>query len=1817
MVGKLICFVCGNPGADARLCIRQRDRGPYFPFLEHHDPPKGSRPPASDGMIDSCHVCYAFLRQQWETYERTNTPAIKRLYWLKRSDNGQFTGAEMRLQGEYIAQVMGLQYQPGVFDETSTMSEDSRYSQDMDYSRRHGKQNEQRVSAPQYMPNISSTPKDFSVFREEQHLPRPQADGALDLSVSKNDSVQQTHSDKQRVGDRGSSAKYQEQTFVCYICTQEHSYASERLINVFKPAGSEPYFPVLEKIPHPNSADCVSKSGQVRVCCGCKNILFQQWQAYEMSGVPIQVRTYRIPDELAKAPKNQERHVTENRKESVSISQQSRSIGKIQVCYICGQSCSHDQCKLLNTLPPKSPTPATLFFPFVRELKRPSGAEPLTPSGSVVACNQCYGHLSYQWQVQEMEGVPLYHRQYSLGFFTELQEHTDSRSASHISPCISNGSGEMTKPLNIQITGSSPMMSNEGSAPSFSSSQGLLTIAAPLSSSLNVSPKRSSYRSSPSRAKESESKKQDGGHGSTEGSSSSKTIPHPLQQVSAMPKKVCFLCGEKCLITKMHYLLSYPVKHETKSANNQVEPFFPFLANRDPAHGAEPVNEEGKVKACNICFFTLLKQWTDFEQSKNPNDSNRWLRKYTLPIYVCYVCGSPCERKYVRTLAVRKFHFLKEHKASPNSMVLDNGERIAVCKPCAYSLMQQHGEFERMGVPHELRKFNWIQHTSAAYDSTEDCDVQDEIGEHVRHPKSAIVSSLNEDYKNATSNLQETPEGTRNSESGLPPGSKPPPLNMMSPAGSKIQRNTATVSPLHQVSTSPTNGVTSLGASAALNAARTSSFAAALRKLAHQVKDPAEEQSLKSAPAGSPRETTPKRVPPPLVYSSHSSTTLTSPPVVTIAPTQSHLNLLSSDARTIQFMFQTLPERTHSSHSNSSLFEPVPLKSDRERSHSSLSRDDDRAASRDNLSQSARRMTPHSTPGTTSPMMSREEARGFQPYRPGDDLRHTSLPTSLAAAMDPSMAAVAAAAAAYQYPNFLHPHAFPHPAFRFDDPLLLERYRLMHPPYMPYPPGSMLTHPGLHPFLTSGRYPAELLHPQFPFVSQSGRLSEHRSPSVHSDRQRLEDEKMERDREREKERELQERERHRATERESEREKPRDRSAHRENRDQEKRPGSAVDKSKLESLTRERSLLDREDPLSTRFGSIIQGTPRGIADRYPPVPHTSSSTPKGRNEERRASTGDAQSGGYSKNASTQKRFSIDDLKQTDADRRYSLVNPIKESDRSHGQVSPKLNEDQKNIIRKSPESGGLFRPFDSKHVANSYNGILPNEPEIYPGKGDNSKSSFRIGSSPMKQKDNTQDIEKDISQDIFSKKESSLSNHIVRLESTLKPENLAEHNKDLFISSSNNKELPPLETLNNLNSSKLTDSSSICNFSTNKESLYESQCGNREYSKLDFEEQKIQEARANGIYCSDSECEEEVMREEERSLQRLLLITTGPPMQLDTSAKKMKLFKAIGLTSHQRRKDHEFNKLRHRRRLHRERSTSPIQMEDEPVQPVLEPPQIDPDNLCRETDYPQKCEFLKVLDLMALSREKRKIMEQILSVCDDERRRRNSVIRTGVKRKLDEEASPEDDKSSEEDTTNRNSVDQIGGVHLRTDLHVSHSFGVERDPSFVKNNVTDARAILYPESNRLQLSKRFAQEFHQSVLETTRLKEKKQKLDPTGDSTNTFSSNSNLRHVTEISGTIKPAFPIVQTSLIPQEWPGVEGLMESYHKHNQEIKLERQILLERTKKLQGDNMELNKNAEILNKRIEELLKAKQQLEEEKYQKQSRIENLKKTLKHYR
>lgn len=723
-----MCFVCGSLGADTALHIKPQERAPYFPFLENHDPPKGCRPPKKDGRVDSCRVCYMFLSQQWETYERSRTPAIKRLYWLKRSDNGHFTGAEMRIQGEYIAQVMGLQYQPGVFDGGASPTEGCPDNNSpVSVHRMDGRQSSDYIAQPQVAipTNFKQSQGSKPIFSQdnshqvtaqgpsssrnaEASLPRSGlADGALDLSVgTKKMPIPDGGSVKHSHHHESESIKF----VCCFICSKECSITHSKLVSTCRQPTSEPYFPVLGHLPQANNPNALTKNGQVRVCLGCKNVLYQQWQAYEMSGIPMQHRTYKLYDDISPLT-----GLDGNGSITSREAPDSKPPPAIQhVCYLCGHLYPSDLIQPLYTVPPRHPSLGSLFFPFIRDLQRPQGAHPLKSDGTVQACRNCFGDLYRQWQVFEAEGAPLYRRQYSLSF---LSKKIPSESGHMSQPQIkqeveindgeggpSSSSSDVSQPLNIQISESSTATENSATKSNTGGTQGLLAIATPGAGSV-VSNVSSTQPVSESPSWSEQTKKQQNQEQKT------LTVPHPLQQVTSIPKKICFLCGQKARISKMHILCSYPTRHEAKGANSQVPivPFFPFLANRDPAPKAESMSEDGTVICCNICFHALLKQWNDQEESKNPVENNRWLRKYTVPEMIgCYVCSKNVKRRQTQILSMAQFPSLKEHSAPSNALVVDGGEGITACGTCSHSLLHQFAEFERMGVPLEMRMYNWV-----------------------------------------------------------------------------------------------------------------------------------------------------------------------------------------------------------------------------------------------------------------------------------------------------------------------------------------------------------------------------------------------------------------------------------------------------------------------------------------------------------------------------------------------------------------------------------------------------------------------------------------------------------------------------------------------------------------------------------------------------------------------------------------------------------------------------------------------------------------------------------------------------------------------------------------------------------------------------------------------------------------------------------------------------------------------------------------------------------------------------------------------------
>lgn len=90
-----VCYVCGSPNSAIHLLrTKPATTEPHFPFLEHHEPPIGCELPKSNGTVLVCFVCYSFLHAQWDSHERNNTPHSTRLYWLKRVDQGPYSGSD-------------------------------------------------------------------------------------------------------------------------------------------------------------------------------------------------------------------------------------------------------------------------------------------------------------------------------------------------------------------------------------------------------------------------------------------------------------------------------------------------------------------------------------------------------------------------------------------------------------------------------------------------------------------------------------------------------------------------------------------------------------------------------------------------------------------------------------------------------------------------------------------------------------------------------------------------------------------------------------------------------------------------------------------------------------------------------------------------------------------------------------------------------------------------------------------------------------------------------------------------------------------------------------------------------------------------------------------------------------------------------------------------------------------------------------------------------------------------------------------------------------------------------------------------------------------------------------------------------------------------------------------------------------------------------------------------------------------------------------------------------------------------------------------
>ena len=702
MLSKLVCFVCGSPGAGYSLHVKPREKGSYFPFLETHDPPKGSRPPTAEGIVDSCRVCHSFLNQQWDSFEVSKTPAMKRLYWLKRTDNGTFTGAEMRLQGEYAAQMMGLQYHPT--PGTGTMSPYDYKAPKASSSRT----NTQKTPSPSPSRPVSTASSS-----------RPPDDGALDLSFGSAEKKPQAKdglSGTSREVVKPKTEPMDTSSFMCFLCGNEQSISIARFIFAQKYTEDEPFYPFLTRIPIPPGVT-MSASRGYQVCRSCKNSLHTQWEQYKKETMPEYMQVFSINNRVVSG-------------NAYPAKERPQSPDGSEGCYLCGQVYQRSSMKQLNTRPPAESSKYSMYFPFILSLQCPKEAKPVDQEGRTNSCRACYSYLQRQWQAYQNDNVPMERRHFLLRPLSEIGKESEPSQKKD----AKDASGEV-QPLNIRVSsalgGTTAVTTGTTSSYMVNSLMpGLLAIAPHLSPQMMLSSMYGSSQmfypgastkppegpsKSPVKSRVDEPKVEMKRPGST--GVSGKSSPGKARDIYTKPVMIkgrtsdtsdaehCFICGSRCG-GKICKLRSHPSQPDTiDSRNIPTEPFFPFITNQEPAPKARRLSESGSANTCRFCFFHLLNQWKEYEKSTHPSDLNRWMRKYNYKIYVCYTCGILTPRSDVKTLNTKKFSTLPlMPKPSMGVQMQDDGS-VVVCRGCRDDLQRQYDSFDKQGVPVPQRQF--------------------------------------------------------------------------------------------------------------------------------------------------------------------------------------------------------------------------------------------------------------------------------------------------------------------------------------------------------------------------------------------------------------------------------------------------------------------------------------------------------------------------------------------------------------------------------------------------------------------------------------------------------------------------------------------------------------------------------------------------------------------------------------------------------------------------------------------------------------------------------------------------------------------------------------------------------------------------------------------------------------------------------------------------------------------------------------------------------------------------------------------------------
>ncbi|XP_041046778.1 genetic suppressor element 1 isoform X2 [Carcharodon carcharias] len=183
----------------------------------------------------------------------------------------------------------------------------------------------------------------------------------------------------------------QPQDHSCFICGAKLFRSSQHTVHVQKQesTSNEPFFPFLWLHNPPPGACPLSLEGSTKVCSFCHVSLMQQWQGFEMANVPVLQRLYMVPLNAGVLGA-----VTKSAGERDSGS--GRKTPQ-RGCYLCGEDCGKEAKAVRSRGLNGSARDNPMYFPFICLLPCPPSSKAMTECGEVCCCKVCYAVLEDMW----------------------------------------------------------------------------------------------------------------------------------------------------------------------------------------------------------------------------------------------------------------------------------------------------------------------------------------------------------------------------------------------------------------------------------------------------------------------------------------------------------------------------------------------------------------------------------------------------------------------------------------------------------------------------------------------------------------------------------------------------------------------------------------------------------------------------------------------------------------------------------------------------------------------------------------------------------------------------------------------------------------------------------------------------------------------------------------------------------------------------------------------------------------------------------------------------------------------------------------------------------------------------------------------------------------------------------------------------------------------------------------------------------------------------------------------------------------------------